>query len=72
MQNRIEWREKRRFFSYLISVPIGIHVCTYILVYMEWKKRQTCRSMRMAAATAVSVAARGAIGPVPKPNAAKK
>ena len=71
MQNRIEWREKRRcFFSYLISVPIGIHVCTYILVYMEWKKRQTCRSMRMAAATAV--AARGAIGPVPKPNAAKK
>lgn len=54
------------FFSYLISVPIGIHVCTYTLVYMEWKKRQTCRSMRMA------VAARGAIGPVPKPNAAKK
>ena len=38
------------FFSYLISVPIGIHVCTYILVYMEWKKRQTCRSMRMAVA----------------------
>ena len=54
-------------------MPIGIHVCTYILVYMEWKKRQTCRSMRMAAAVAATaVAARGAIGPVPKPNAAKK